>query len=373
MSKPLLVIVEPDESYLAPLEVKLAEELHELADIEIISDMEYFREYFLLPREIDILIIDETVYSQQLEDYTKKDCDYLKMHSIDKVCVLTEKTPDGSENGRYDDSLQGVSCIYRFTSLHVVADRIVREVENRMQSNGWERQGHKKKTKVVAVISPQGGTGATTVAVGISAVLHQRFKNVLYVSFQRYQSFHYYLKNKSVLPMEACLQLQADNKRVYEDIKTCLTKEGAHFLPPLKASRESLGIEISAYINLVSRVCLTNEYDYIIVDIGNELTAAAVTFLEDTQKVYVVVRQDAFSAFQANIFLRSIDCSDKEKYFFVCNCYELGRKNDLLRQTDGEAWGEQLCYVEKQEDIETMQAEQLAAVEGIQRLGMMLA
>lgn len=362
MAKPLMVIVEPDESYLMPLEVKLAEALEEMADIEIISDMEYFADYFLLPREIDILIIDEAVYSQQLG-----------MHNIDRICVLTESAPNGSGNERYEDVLQGVSYIYRFMSLHMIVDKVVRAVENRIRPGERELQKDKRKTKIAAVISPQGGAGATTIAVGISAVLHQMFKKVLFVSFQMYQSFHYYLTNKSVLPMEACLRLRTDNRQVYEDMKPCLIKEGAHYLPPVKASRESFGIEISAYINLVSRVCLTNDYDYIIVDIGNELTAATAAFLEDAQKVYVVVRQDPFSAYKTTVFRRSIDCSDKEKYFFVCNCYEKEKENELLKQTEEEACAVQCCYVERQKNIEVMRAEDLAAEEGIRRLGMMLA
>ena len=76
MAKPLLVIVENEESYLTPLEMKLAEMLWDSVDIEIISEKAYFDEYFIQPKKIDVLVIDESMYNERLH-----------LHNINKIYI----------------------------------------------------------------------------------------------------------------------------------------------------------------------------------------------------------------------------------------------------------------------------------------------
>ena len=49
MSKPLIVIADMDTAYLAELENKFLVELGDRAELEIISDPEYFEQFFSIP------------------------------------------------------------------------------------------------------------------------------------------------------------------------------------------------------------------------------------------------------------------------------------------------------------------------------------
>ena len=51
MSKPLIVIADMDTAYLAELENKFLVELGDRAELEIISDPEYFEQFFSNPSQ----------------------------------------------------------------------------------------------------------------------------------------------------------------------------------------------------------------------------------------------------------------------------------------------------------------------------------
>lgn len=347
MAKPLMVVVEQDESYLMPLELKLAETLWETADLELISDAEYYREYFSVLRKIDILIIDEALYAPELHS-----------HAIGRIFVLTE---DPSRQSRPEESGKELVHIFKFSNLNAIVGRTV--------PDGWRDGGSQiKETRVIAMLSPAGGAGCTTAALGAGAVLAQNMKKVLYVNPQLYQTFQFYLGNKATLPMEACGKLRSGGCAA---MRPYLVSEGMWYLPPLRSSREALGIGASAYVELVDQFRRTNEYDFILVDIGSELTGGMLGFLEYAFRVCVITRQDAYSAFKLDVFRHNVNCSDREKYVFVCNCFEKDRQNGLLGP-DGKQPVVIQHYIGQMDGGVPDSFEGLAEAEDMQKLGLML-
>lgn len=347
MAKPLMVVVEQDENYLMPLELKLAETLRETADIELISDLAYYREYFSTLRRIDILMIDEALYAPEL-----------RAHAIGKTFVLTE---DPARQSRPEECGGELVHIFKFSNLNTIVGRVV--------PDSWRDGGSEtKETKVITVLSPAGGAGCTTVALGLGAVLVQNMKKVLYVNPQMYQTFQFYLGNRAALPMEACGKLRSGGCAAMQPY---LIREGIWYLPPLKSSREALGIGESAYVELADQFRRTNEYDFIIVDIGSELTGGMLGFLEYAYRVCVVTRQDAYSAFKLDVFRHNVNCSDREKYLFICNCFEKDKRNGLLGPDGKEPMVIQY-YIGRMAEGVPDSFEGLAEAEDIQKLGLML-
>ena len=95
----MLVFFDLDEAYLTALERIFVEELGKFANISIITDMCYFSEYFSIPREIDILVVNEQLYDAQLSN-----------HSIGITYILTENPVDNAKNNKYN-------YIYKNTSV----------------------------------------------------------------------------------------------------------------------------------------------------------------------------------------------------------------------------------------------------------------
>lgn len=77
MKTPVLVVVNMDNDYLIPLEMKLAFMVGDRVDLNFISCYEAFKEFFAVSRNIDILLIDGEKVADELEtdasDYLKND------------------------------------------------------------------------------------------------------------------------------------------------------------------------------------------------------------------------------------------------------------------------------------------------------------
>lgn len=354
MARPLMVIVETDREHLIPLQMKMAEVLRDTADIEIISDPEYMEEYFITPRMIDILVIEEDMYSERLS-----------MHSIAKTYVLVDNMNEKEENVyRMEGITADVVCLFKYFNINTLANYIIPLEWAGLNSS-------EKEPRIVAVISPAGGMGSTTMAVGIAACLKQNLKKVLYLNLRNYQDFHYYFANKGCLPMEGSGYLREADAKVYENIKPFLQKEEFTYLPPLKTNRESMGISYKSYTELARIAQKSGEYDFVVVEIGNELNAETLKFLKFVNKVFVVIRQDEYSAFKLDVMKYNIKFSDKEKYLFICNFYEKDKSNALLEE-QGNAGTVISGYVDRTETKKIKNINDLKAMEGIQKATFML-
>ena len=80
MPKPLVVIADPDEQYVAMLERKFLEDLGDAMRMEAITDCDYLSEFLSSAHDIEALLI-----SEQWVD------DRLDMHAIAHLFVLVEE------------------------------------------------------------------------------------------------------------------------------------------------------------------------------------------------------------------------------------------------------------------------------------------
>lgn len=353
MAKPLIVIVETDMEHLIPLELKMAEMLLDIADIEIVSEPEYMTEYFTTPRTIDILVIEEDLYSERLS-----------MHTIGKTFVLVDNMGDDDEPVyRMKAAVGETVCLFRYCNINTLVGYII-PLE-------WSGASNQKEPQIVAVVSPAGGTGTTSVSIGISACLKQNLKKVLYLNMENYQDFYYYLENKEMLPTQVAAYLKNPTADIYAKMKEYIRKEDFAYLPALRTSRESLGITGQGYMELARAAQRSDDYDFIVVEIGNDLNSEVIKFLKYASKVYVVLKQDAYTALKLSVMKYSINCSDKEKYTFICNFYEKEKENSLLTNSSGtNVINGYIEKIDSQKKIET--CKDLKAIDGIQKVTFML-
>lgn len=353
MAKPVIVIVETDMEHLIPLQMKIAEELIDVAEIDIISDPEYMQEYFTTHKTIDILVIEEDMYSEQLS-----------MHSIGKTYVLVDNMNDNDESVFSMEGKKDVFCLVRYNNISTLVGYII--------PREWAvLNNSEKEPQIIAVISPAGGMGSTTVAVGVAACMKQNLKKALYLNFKNYQDFHYYLNDKGCLHMEGSEYLRNADVRIYEKMKPFLQKEEFAYLPPLKTSRESMGIPYDSYVELARTAQKSGEYDFVIAEIGNEVNAETLKFLKFVNKVFIVIKQDEYSTFKLDVMKYNITFNDKDKYSFICNFYEKEKPNALLEENGN--FGTLISgYIDKVETKKLRSTSDLKAMEGIQKATFML-
>lgn len=343
MSRPLVVLADPDYTYLAPMELKFLEELRGRADVEVITDGAYLREYLSSPHDIEALLISEEWFD-----------DAVALQNVATLLVLTED--------RDTDRTSSLSADYTFkyTSLNLIFNKVV---------SSCPRLRDDESTGVARVLlfhSPVGGAGTTTAAIAVASCLRGAYRRVLYVDAECVQTFGWRLRGARPAPPEMVRAMQRQPRDAYESVRPHIATDCFDYLPPLRSSLMASGVEPSFFARLVESARVSGDYDYIVVDTGSELSPEVVELIGLADRVVVMVGQDEASRHKLACFLANIDGLDADTYRFVCNRYVPAAGDaqpspeGLPVQLDG--------FVEQSDEIDRMDVLQLGEVAGFRRL-----
>lgn len=310
MSKLVVVLADEDARYLMPLELKFIEEFDDRAEIIVITDKEYLNQFFSIPQKIDILIINEALYSQELGK-----------QNIGNIFLLMESNfVTGTED-------ININRIYKYTSVK----EIYNEVINNSSSKVLNPIAQQDKTTVIMTYSPCGGVGKTTISIGIAAAIAKTYKRTLYINTESLQSFNYLLKNKCYLSNDFEKQLISHDNQILNSLQSSLGKEVFDYILPFKQATCSLNIQIEDYRYLIEKIKSSSLYDYVIVDTSTDFNSEKTMLMSYCDKVILVTAQDEVSIAKLESLLNNIDCSDNNKFIFVCNKYDETKINYLLK------------------------------------------
>ncbi len=309
MNKLSIMLVDTDERYLMPIELKFIEELEDKIDIIVISDEGYLKEYFSTPRNIDILVINENLYSYEFEK-----------HNIGNTFILTEK-----ESQVCTENLS-LHSIYKYTSVK----KIYSEIMNKRVTKSIANLDNRAESKVFMVYSPSGGSGKTTVAMGIAAALTNGSKKVLYINTESLQSIPFNRTNVFCKSGLEKLMLSRD-ENILSYLDESIVNETFDYLLPFRQALSSLNIKIPEYKFLIDKIKTSGKYDYIIVDTSSEFTTEKSMLMSSCNKVIIVTKQGKIECSKLNSLLFNIDCSDENKFVFICNMYLEDKENYLIK------------------------------------------
>lgn len=309
MAKPRIIIADSDVNYVIPMQAKFAEDFFEKADIEIITDPEYFRQLFSKPQRADIMILSEDLY-----DLT------LQRHNIGHIFLMTEQ----AESDRTADPK--VDTLFKYSSLK----EIYNEITGRSADVLKMKEQKAQSTKVVLVCSASGGVGKTTVAMGISASLTKHYKQVLYISASRMHTFHHLLENRApVSAPDIYTKLMSADEEIYANLKPVIRKEQFSYLPPFKAALMSLGLQYGVYEQIIRSARKSGEYDFIVVDADVAFDEDQAALIDLADKVVVVTDQTVTAVEATNVLVSNVNGMHGEKYIFLCNRFSKDEDNAL--------------------------------------------
>ena len=179
--------------------------------------------------------------------------------------------------------------------------------------------------------SASGGTGKTTLAMGVAASLTKNYKRVLYVNAARLQSFHHFLENKATITeTEVYARLTNPTESIYHEIKHVLRKEIFNYLPPFKAALMSLGLQYSVYEKIILSAKKSGDYDFIIIDADVTFDEEKAELLNLADKVVVVTKQSMAAVSSTNVLVSNINGISSDKYIFICNDFDKQADNALI-------------------------------------------
>lgn len=310
MANPKVIIADTDVNYIAPLQYKFINEYLNNIDLEIITDRNYFAEYFSEPKSAAILIVSEDLYDNSI-----------KRHDIKNVFVMSENIDDGATGDL------SITKLYKYTSIMEIFSEVVAKSASELVGGAVE----KKETQIVLVTSACGGVGKTTIAMGLAASLAAGYQKVLYINADRMQNFQYLLNDTdNITGTNTYAALYNPTENVFLDIKSELKNQGFDYLPEFKAALLSLGIDYSIYLKLALSAKKNGNYDFIIIDAESTFDEEKLNMLDAADRVIVVTDQSRASVSGTNHFVANVNGVNSEKYLFICNKFNKDMFNSLI-------------------------------------------
>ena len=347
MPKPKILLVDEDIRYIFLLQAKIGEFYLNEINLEVITEQSYFKEFFLEPRIIDLLIIDEKYYDLSLNK-----------HSIKKILVLTE---DEESTGNWSGN---VIKIYKYSNMRDIFN-IINSRSVGLLSINQARNG----TQVVLVTSAAGGVGKTTVALGLCTALEKDYKKVLYIDAESFQTFHHLMNNNTFLDGNDLVELPG-TESINHYLKDHIVDYELCYLPAFRVPLLSVGLPPSLFISFIDFVKKSEEYDFIIVDSDSAFNKEKVDLIGGADKVILVTDQSDKGCFATNQIVRYISEIDENKYLFIGNKFN-AKNGNRHRREEAETGFTISEYVEAYTDGEISLCN-LLELSGLKRISFLL-
>lgn len=347
MENIIIVLADADEKYLMPLERKFIDEFEYKAEINVITDVDYLNTFFAAPQRLDILVIDEKLYTK---DFDK--------HDINNIFVLSERPEDVQSTVNWN-----VTYINKYTSVK----EIFSEVMENITTNMMGCLPDKDESTVIMVYSPIGGIGKTSIAAGLCGALAQKHKKVLFIGTDTLQTFGYLINNESVLKSGMERLLLSCSENIYDEIRPYIFNGLFSVLPPFVRALSSLNITGADYLYLIEKIKNSKDYDYIVVDSSSEFTEHTSKLMGSVNYTLLITGQDRCSVHKLSCLLENIDCSDSNRFLFVCNKYRSDSENTLVNADYLQKFRIKE-YITYEEEIDFMDINQISGIKSIQGL-----
>ena len=346
MASPRIIIADSDINYIAPIQLKFIEEFFDKIQLELITDKVYYDEYFSNPRNVDILVVSEDYYDSSV-----------RKHNIGHVFVMTE------EQEEENTAELTVNKIYKYSSI--------KEIFNEMAGKSSDILNvfveKKKEPEIILVYSANGGSGKTTIAMGICSCLTKNYKRVLYINASYFHTFQRLLENSvPISSSEVYSSLIKGGKSIYKEIKHVIRKESFYYLPPFKTSLLSLGISYSLFVEIAKEAKESNDYDFIVVDADSKYDEDTAELLNVASKVIVTTKQNESSVYSTNVLISNLNGISSEKYIFICNDFNNEQDNALISSNIKPKFTVSE-YIEHLAHYDKMRIKEIEKVSGIQK------
>lgn len=306
-----VILADTDLNFENQLEIKLAFELDGIADLEIITDINYFNNYLKKPVKADVLIISESLFSEDLYNF-----------NIGSIVLLTEQ-----EETSNSKKFERLFRIYKYTSISAIYKQII------IACPKLNKNGDNKQTTLLMFSSASGGTGKSTLSLAVANALSKRYYKTLYINAQRTNVFELFMSSKSYISNEFISELINKSPSLDKRIMQTIVKDSIDYFPPFEMSLSSYGIDMGAYLYIIKSIKDTNKYDYIIVDSESIFDEYQAELMTCADKVVFVYNQDKISIGSLNIFLKNIVYKENDKYIFICNKFDITKKNNDIKQS----------------------------------------
>lgn len=294
MGKPIIMLADPDEEYLGALEVRFYAEYGDSIEIHMITEQDFFNQYFREPHRVDVMLVGEQFYHAELLQW-----------KIPCVMVLSDQSEQAGQDAN------GIWHIWKYSS----EDESFSAILQFSQPLLTEAVKPKTWAKLVSVYSAAGGCGKTTLALSLSAALVEEGKRVLYVDAERLNHFQDYLAG--ALPLSAEADSLLGRPDSYPQLREQLGNAGFAYLPPLPFNLMQMKLDFSVYSGFVDSARRSGDFDFIIVDMDTVFDNHKGYLLSISDQILLLTDWRAASLKATERMYRNMDPWMREKVFGI--------------------------------------------------------
>lgn len=175
-----------------------------------------------------------------------------------------------------------------------------------------------KSTKIVCVFSPIGGTGKSTISLGLG--LKSQYKNLkpFYLSLDDFSISSLYLNSSTTQGLSEILYYSKEKHKQLiskiEGIRNVCEATNIHFFNSPSSLLDIEETDSHDIIYLLNQLRAMSVYDIVIIDLSSAINKKNMDIMQCCDNVILLTSSDITSQFKSDKFLSSLEMYDKELY-----------------------------------------------------------
>lgn len=290
MPKLYLIIADKDEAYVEGVSNYILNNYSHRFQVRSFTQKEYLLDHLSSAgRNIDILLLCHDWYNDSI---------LKKVH-----------TPILLSEGIIINDISDCQVIKKYQR----GDKLVSSLINcfaESNPNNHYIPDSNKKAKVIAVYSPIGGIGKTSVAVGTSMKSAEHGKPVFYLNLENIQSTPNFFDCQGNKSLSNILYYIRDKKKniilKIEGIRCVDSKYNVHYFTPPDTSIDLDETTVEDIKYLIDTLRLSNDYDKVIIDMSSIIDDKNASILKFSDEIILVIGLDDLSITKTNLLIQEL-------------------------------------------------------------------
>lgn len=188
------------------------------------------------------------------------------------------------------ETLRGEMAICKFQKAELIYKQILSLFSDNAGNISGLRLSDDACT-VLTFVSPAGGCGASTLAAACAVRYATHGQRVLYLNLEKYGSASVFFQAEGQYGLsDVIYALKSKKANLSMKMESCIRRDsrGVCFFSQAQTSLDLLELKIDEIARLISEICLSGSYDYLILDCDFALDGSSLELLRKAHKLIVV-------------------------------------------------------------------------------------
>lgn len=291
MSRINLVIADCDSEYVEGLVKFLISKYTGKFNVSSFTKKEHLTRFLIKDgKSADILLLSPAVYEKSIT-----------VKNINTIIFLSEKD--------YQKEFDGWNAIYKYQH----GDRLVGSVLNIFSDNNRDRAfttDRSSKTSLIAVYSPSGGIGKTSIAIGCSILSARENLSIFYLNLEDVPSSNLFSESLNGLSFSNVIFDIKERRPNFtlriEGSRNVHQENGVYYFAPPDSLRELNEIHEEDMEFFINQFKTADQYDAVFIDMSSSFNQKNKVVLEKCDEIFFIL-ENSTSLYKAKLFESEIE------------------------------------------------------------------